>query len=71
MYQLITLYTTYCGIIGAGNVAELPLIAFGTGLGRSGGGGASRVPNAVFGGFAGACCFRAVYGLGGRFLKSK
>ena len=58
---------TYWGIMGAGNVDEPPLIAPGIGLGRSGGGGGSRVPN-EFVGFIGACCFRCRFGLTGRFL---
>lgn len=51
--------------MGAGSVAEF---AFGTGLGRSGGGGASRVASGLIGGFIGAGCLRELNGLGGRFL---
>ena len=45
-------------MIGAGSVLELLPNALGTGLGRSGGGGGSRVGNALETGFIGACGFR-------------
>ncbi len=62
---------TYWGIIGGGKVEEFPANTLGTGLGRFGGNGGSRVGNEFVGGFKGACCFRWVFGLAGRFLENK
>ena len=52
-------------MIGAGNVDDGLAKPPGTGLGRPGGGGASREMN-EFDGFVGACCLRIVFGLGAR-----
>jgi hypothetical protein len=50
-------------------VEEFPLNPLGTGLGRDGGCGGSRVTNELFVGLVGACIFRGKFGLDGRFLE--
>ncbi len=63
---------TYWGTIGAGKAVEFPPNAFDDEFGRiGGGGGGSRVIIEFGFGFIGACCFRCVFGLTGRFLETK
>lgn len=60
---------TYWGTIGAGKADEFPPNVLGWKFGRNGGGGGSRVIIVFVTGFIGACCFRCVFGLGGRLLE--